>query len=164
VAEQKTWWDYHDEIEALKDQRAEAWRLALPDDPHTVTIPKQHRQRMLDEAERTFNTHLLIATTVQKRREEMADDERAKMKVTRREHYGIPVTHESEMTPEMHRYLAQMHYATFLAREADNHPSVTEIDAKMRALREEQLALCEEPDYEREPARPGLRERDDWRQ
>jgi hypothetical protein len=144
----KTWWDYNDEIEALKEERAAVWRSVMPEDPHTVAIPKEHRQRMHDEAKRTFETQARIA----------------KMTEKRREHYAVFVSADDELTPELHDYLAHMHYATFLAREADNHPSVTEIDSRMRSLREEQLAVCEEPDYSVEPARPGLRDRDDWRQ
>jgi hypothetical protein len=31
MAKEKDWWDYHEEIEALKLERADAWRAALPD-------------------------------------------------------------------------------------------------------------------------------------
>jgi hypothetical protein len=29
VAKEKTWWDYHEEIEALKEERADTWRAVL---------------------------------------------------------------------------------------------------------------------------------------
>jgi hypothetical protein len=145
MAETKGWWDYHDEIEALKDERSRVWRALLPDDPHTVDIPKAHAT-MIRAAVNLRHSQLMAAAR----------------EGTPSEHYGLAVDHETELTPERERWLMQMHYATFLGQRAEGHPDVLAIDAKIRELRAEQLAFCQEPDYTVEPARPGSREGDGW--
>lgn len=148
VPTEKSWWDYHDEIEALKEARATVWRGLIPDDPHTVEIPKDLQQRLYTAVEREHEHHVETA--------------RQTGQPIIQAHFGLDVHPDTVLTDDRREWLVHMAHANYLARQAEGHPDILALDAKIRRLRTDQLAFCQEPDYTIEPARPGSREGDGW--